>query len=78
MARKALIVIFDIEFPDGMVNDEIEVNPPNLGRLAGFRGELNKIIRDGCSENSFSYILFKRPDLVGGAGDMMVCDLVAQ
>ena len=78
MARKALIVIFDIEFPDGMVNDEVEVNPPNLGRLAGFRGELNKIIRDGCSENNFSYILFKRPNLAGTEEEMMVCDLVEQ
>lgn len=78
MAKKALIVIFDIEFPDGMVDDEIGVNPPNPGRAAWFRGELKKIIRDGCSENNFSYILFKRPNLAGVEEEMMVCDLAEQ
>ena len=54
MAKKALIVILDIEFPDGMVDDE-DPGTPGGTRLAVSESELEKIIRDGCSENGFNY-----------------------
>ena len=53
MAKRVLVVILDIEFPDDMTDPDY----PYLGgyRLATPANEIIKIIRDGCTEESFDY-----------------------
>ena len=49
MAKEIRIVIVDIGFPDGMLDDETS----NPAVFANFGRELYKIIRDGCIARDF-------------------------
>ena len=77
MAKKVITVVVDIEFPDGMLDDEYGGPAPG-GRKAGFRGELGKIIRDGCSENSFDYTSMRPSSLFVQNHAELMYDLVEQ
>ena len=77
MAKKAITIVIDIEFPDGMLDDEYGGPAPG-GRRAEFRRELNKIIRDGCSANNFDYVGMRPSSLFVQNQAELVYDLVAQ
>lgn len=53
MANEVLFVVIDIEFPDDMADSEEPYSGGN--RLATSVGEILKIIRDGCTSQSFDY-----------------------
>jgi hypothetical protein len=53
MAKRVLIVIFDIEFPDDMTDSDYPY--PGGYRSAVPANEIIKIIRDGCTAESFDY-----------------------
>jgi len=77
MAKLALKVIFDMEWPDGMEDIE-HPGPGGNPRRTGFDIELEKIVRDGCTERSFDYISIDFPAQSGGSFMWKIYDLVKQ
>lgn len=76
MAKKSMIVMFDIEFPDSMTDPE-NVDPLLGERLSAAESELLKIIRDGATEDSFDLTVIHRSDHHREDLDI-IFDLVAQ
>jgi len=59
MAKLIVLAYIDIA-----VSDQIDGDPP-YSRIAEVDSELEKIIKDGCAEQCFSYV--RPPDIVGDA-----------
>lgn len=79
MAKKALRVLVDIEYPDTLVDDEVD---PIQGVPATFAkpvDEVRKIIEVGAAEDGFDLEYFKNDSKtrVGNISDIL-CDLVEQ
>jgi len=77
MAKLALKVVLDIEWPNGMEDDE-NLGPEGNPRPTGFEIEIEKIVRDGCIERAFDYIAVDFPAQSGGSYIWKIYDLVAQ
>jgi hypothetical protein len=77
VAKKALTVILDIEFPDGMTDDE-NLGPAGDPGAATSGREIEKIIRDGCSANNFDYTKVEPTSVIVITHAELLYDLVAQ
>jgi hypothetical protein len=83
MAYKLVNIVFDIEFPDGMDEDEppAPFPPPGVPDTKSTPiGEIKKLIRDGAAAENFDCEIIFNDTLtqIGGSGADMYVELAVQ
>lgn len=79
MAKKALKVLVDIEYPDSLIDDEVDPIQGVPSTFANPVDEVRKVLEAGATEDGFdlSYLKHDSTTRIGSVTHLL-CDLVEQ